>query len=99
MLQIILSVAVAAMFVFTPMSDAKTPDGQTPAEETVCDELSGALYGLCVAYCEAMDCDHGDHKASDEACERVLTNFMNHSPEEFPPCMDQLEDDEDDQEF
>jgi len=30
----------------------------TPAEETVCDELIGetpGLYGLCVAYCEAQD--------------------------------------------
>ncbi|TNF31937.1 MAG: hypothetical protein EP319_00690 [Deltaproteobacteria bacterium] len=30
----------------------------TPAQESVCDELTGAtpgLYGLCVAYCEAQD--------------------------------------------
>ena len=29
-----------------------TPDGETPANESVCDELQGAtpgLYGLCVA--------------------------------------------------
>ncbi|ETX06726.1 hypothetical protein [Candidatus Entotheonella palauensis] len=80
--------AVMAMLICVPISQAKTPDGRTPAEETVCDELEGALYGLCVAYCEAMDCDHSDHMASDRACERVLTNFMKHSPEAFPPCMD-----------
>ena len=37
---------------------AQTPDGETPANEGVCDELMGltpGLYGLCVAYCEAQD--------------------------------------------
>ena len=38
----------------------QTPDGQTPANEGVCDVLLNAtpgLYGLCVAFCEAQDCD------------------------------------------
>ena len=43
---------------------ANTPDGETPANEGVCDSLSdGAtkgLYGLCVAYCEAQDLDSFD---------------------------------------
>ena len=42
---------------------ASTPDGMTPAEESVCDELHEAtpgLFGLCVAYCEAQDCDFED---------------------------------------
>lgn len=39
---------------------ASTPDGQTPAEETVCDPLKDesvtqGLYGLCLAFCEAQD--------------------------------------------
>jgi len=39
---------------------ASTPDGSTPAEETVCDPLKAdgvtkGLYGLCVAFCEAQD--------------------------------------------
>lgn len=37
-----------------------TPDGETPANEGVCDELVGftpGLYGLCVAFCEAQDCE------------------------------------------
>ena len=39
---------------------AQTPDGQTPAEEKVCDPLKAdgvtrGLYGLCVAFCEAQD--------------------------------------------
>lgn len=40
---------------------AETPDGETPANEGVCDGLkinaTPGLYGLCVAYCEAQDLD------------------------------------------
>lgn len=40
---------------------AQTPDRVTPANEGVCEGLKAAgvtsgLYGLCVAYCEALDC-------------------------------------------
>ncbi len=37
---------------------AQTPDGVTPVNEGVCDELKDGtpgLYGLCVAFCEAQD--------------------------------------------
>lgn len=37
---------------------AQTPDGVTPVNEGICDELVGGtpgLYGLCVAFCEAQD--------------------------------------------
>ena len=34
-----------------------TPDGVTPAVEAICSDLRGASFGLCVAYCEANDCD------------------------------------------
>jgi hypothetical protein len=40
---------------------AETPNGQTPAEESVCDVLQSGtpgLYGLCIAYCEAQDLNH-----------------------------------------
>jgi len=40
------------------MAFAQTPDGETPANEGVCDELQGytpGLYGLCVAFCESQD--------------------------------------------
>lgn len=39
---------------------ASTPDGETPANEGVCDQLIGltpGLFGLCNAYCEAQDLD------------------------------------------
>jgi len=41
-------------------SRRRTPDGETPAEEGTCDELkhgTPGLYGLCIAFCEAHDCD------------------------------------------
>jgi hypothetical protein len=70
---------------------AKTPDGQPPSVETVCDGLSGAAFGLCNAYCEAMDCDSPNHHASDEACARVKENYEKHTGEPLPcevacPC-------------
>ncbi len=48
---------------------AQTPDGQTPAEETYCDEYSGRKFGICNAWYEAMDCDDAAHKAS--ACDNL----------------------------
>ena len=63
-----------------------TPDGETPAEETVCDGLSGAAFGLCNTYCEAIDCDSDFPSASQKACDRVAGNFERHSEGEPLPC-------------
>lgn len=51
---------LVALSMFGLPALAQTPDGQTPAQENVCDPLKSAevtkgLYGLCVAYCEARD--------------------------------------------
>jgi hypothetical protein len=51
---------VIGAVLFCGIAAAKTPDGETPAEESVCDDLTRAtpgLYGLCVAFCEAQDCE------------------------------------------
>ncbi len=65
----------AGLVVGVPLvASAQTPDGQTPAVETVCDGESGAAFGLCDAYCEAMDCDNLP-EASLYACERVRSTF------------------------
>lgn len=66
---------------------AQTPDGETPAEETICDDQVGAAFGLCNAYCEAMDCDSVDAQASPVACEKVATKFMNITGS-MPPCVE-----------
>ena len=48
---------------------AQTPDGETPADEVFCStNFDGPLNGLCNAFCEAMDCDSLDAKASLHAC-------------------------------
>ncbi len=63
-----------------------TPDGSPPAEEIVCDGLSGASFGLCNAYCEAMDCDSGFPAASQNACDKVAAKFAKHSDGAPLPC-------------
>ena len=77
----LLVVGLAAAFALalspvSPAAEGQTPDGETPAEEDICTAagLSGAAWGLCNAYCEAMDCD-GAPEASPEACAKVKANF------------------------
>lgn len=67
---------------------AGTPDGLTPAVETVCDVYAGdgAAFGLCNAYCEAMDCDDPLVHASNNACEAVAKNFTKQTGEAYLPC-------------
>jgi len=62
-----------------------TPDQSPPAQENVCEEagLKGAAYGLCVAYCEANDCDEFPDK---EACSRLLENYSKITGEDSFPC-------------
>lgn len=64
---------------------AKTPDGQTPAVETVCDNETGAAFGLCNAYCEAHDCTDPNQRSSDNSCNQLRENFMKHTGR-LPPC-------------
>ena len=79
---------------FAGVALGQTPDGQTPADEEVCTGLIGAAFGLCNAYCEAMDCHYytdGDPltepQASQNACDRVLGRFHNHvGADEIMPC-------------
>ncbi|MEA2560485.1 MAG: hypothetical protein QOH06_1989 [Acidobacteriota bacterium] len=76
---------VALSLLATFPAAAKTPDGQTPSEETICDGQIGAAYGLCNAYCEAMDCESPAPHASPTACAKVLKNYMKHTGM-MPPC-------------
>jgi len=64
---------------------AKGRNQSTAAQETVCDDLNGAAYGLCNAYCEAMDCD-GNPEATANACEKVAANFTKVTDGAPPPC-------------
>jgi hypothetical protein len=72
-------------------ASAKTPDGKPPSRETVCDNEKGAAFGLCNAYCEAMDCDDPRVRASNKACQAVKRNFEKKTGRPLPcevscPC-------------
>jgi hypothetical protein len=74
-----------------PASFAQTADGVTPAAEDICTKwgMTGAINGLCNAYCEAMDCDAAVPLATEQACERVLgviEDALGDTP--FPTCED-----------
>lgn len=81
---------------------AQTPDEEPPALETVCDMETGAAYGMCNAYCEAMDCElanDGDPltapSASAAACDKVANRFQQLTGRELPcetscPCASDL---------
>ena len=58
------------------------------AEETVCDDagISGAPWGLCNAYCEAMDCDSDTPKASLEACSKTAMKYEEKTSGSVLPC-------------
>jgi hypothetical protein len=90
-----LGLVVAALLSFAgaPVV-AETADGDTPANEGVCDILQGGtpgLYGLCVAYCEAQDLDLvGDKETPNN---KILANYrrkMNDGDPDMPciqvPC-------------
>lgn len=65
---------------------------KTPAEEKVCDGLHNgkhnALYGKCVAFCEAKNCD--DQEEYSNSCSRLLANFMKKSDGVVIPCLQSL---------
>ena len=87
--------AICAVVVGAGSVSAKTPDGQTPSQETVCDNETGAAYGLCTAYCEAMDCGDPNQRASNQGCEAVRRNFEKKTGRPLPcavscACTDQL---------
>ena len=79
----------AAMLVgLTNTAIAKTSDGETPAIEDICDGEVGAAFGLCNAYCEAMDCDGDAPQASDRACDKVADKYLQVTGLFNLPCED-----------
>lgn len=75
-------------------------DDGSPADETICDELQDAtpgLYGLCIAYCEAQDCDGDDFDSMqcDPRKQSVLDNYNRKRTEADPemPCAQTVEPD------
>jgi hypothetical protein len=64
-----------------------TPDQLPPSQEAVCDEEFGAAYGLCVAYCEANDCDLvPNKKGNKKACQVLRANYARITGDLEFPC-------------
>jgi len=90
---LLIFVAVTFATIGSVPASAQTPDGQTPAEETVCDVLIGStpgLYGLCVAYCEAHDAhilSPGGDPAELDVPNRVILQNYNKKKTDFDPPM------------
>src|SRR5215208_6110421 len=85
-----LTLFLALLLLCTSAALAATPNGQTPSEKTFCDNETGAAYGLCNAYCEAMDCFSANPGASANACSKVRSMFQNITGRDIPcedcPC-------------
>lgn len=74
--------AMAAAFCVTTVAQAQTADGETPAEENICDGQSGRAFGICNAYCEAKDCDTQDDNGN--GCESLMTQWQKNTKEDMP---------------
>jgi hypothetical protein len=70
-----LMLAIGILVLSSP-AVAQTPDGTTPATEEACTkyEGEGARQGLCIAYCEAQDCDAT--KFSNPSCAGIAERFI-----------------------
>ncbi len=44
--------------------------------KAACDAETGASYGLCIAYCEAMDCDNPLLLSHPVGCDKVNGRYM-----------------------
>jgi hypothetical protein len=60
-----------------------TPDGVTPADERGCDGMTGAGRGLCIAYCEANDCELDPDS---QECRKLRANFAKITGSTSFPC-------------
>lgn len=74
-----LAVLFVGALVAFPVTVGQTPDEETPSEEEACDkyEGEGARYGLCIAYCEAQDCE--GLKLDPISCRNIEQNFIDWS--------------------
>lgn len=85
MVNVLKFTASCMLLLFCSFALAQTADGYTPAVEDVCDDYEGAAWGLCNAYCEAMDCDSLAALATPKACEKVSAKFEKETGNP-PPC-------------
>ena len=64
------SIGIMAIGLMLPISSTES------AANSVCEGEIGAAYGLCVAYCEAMNCDDPENtQSSDTACDKIAEKY------------------------
>lgn len=88
---------VALYILLKPGVDAQgTPDDHNPAQEQFCSvhykQFHGPLFGLCNAYCEALDCDTHPEKHP-QACLEVGAELTAAAAVIFPNVTDIVADD------
>jgi len=74
-------ISLGSIILFTMIAATSPAFAQAPS---ACEEESGAAYGLCNAYCEAMDCDSEQTFASGKACQKVQDRFMLKTGRDLP---------------
>jgi hypothetical protein len=72
-------ILLSILLIVPPQALAQTPDGITPAVEEACGQYQGegARHGLCIAYCEAQDCENT--KFSNPSCAQIAERFIAYS--------------------
>jgi hypothetical protein len=90
------AILAAGTILLTGTPYAKPPDFVPPSQESICNSVSGAAFGLCISYCEAMDCDGEEAAASETACLTIRDRFVQLAGSDVPcevevcPCFDEF---------
>lgn len=93
-LPIIMLLLCASTASADPMTDAElaavlglgTPDELPPAAENICDEEPKGQSGLCIAWCEANDCELEDPNNLPTHCRNVKNQWQSRSGKTDLPC-------------
>lgn len=80
-----ISIFALLLLFSSPLWAQRTGDHIVPAIETVCDG-DPFSFGLCNAYCEALDCDSETPLGTPKACANKLKNYVKKSGGALPPC-------------
>ncbi len=80
-----------------PVIPDPLPSAPVPLTDSVdaCYGQEGAAFGLCVAYCEALDCDGSNPLSTPKACavlERIYAQVTHSVPPCLCPCVNEAED-------
>jgi hypothetical protein len=83
--KILLAVAAAVVLVLPAVASAQEAMSDKEACGTIEEK---AAQGLCMSYCEALNCDDPGKRTNNIACQQVLKNFRFKSGLTWPVCVD-----------